>query len=194
MMSFSLPAGSCDCRDRNGPRQFREYFSARPKHFRDAVSEQKDFVDNAYGGRPMRDDDDGHSLFLELRDAIGQCGVAIRIQVRAGFVQHDQAWIAVDRPRQSDSLTIAAREHRPALAHLGLVAIGQAQDHLMHAGELRGLNDLLVGAILESADIGRDRIGEQLDVLRQIAEVTAEGVLRPGRDIGAIKAHSTCGG
>ena len=44
----------------------------------------------------------------------------------------------------------------------------------MHAGELRGLNDLLVGAILEPADVGRDRIGEQLDVLRQIAEVTAE--------------------
>ena len=62
MMSLSLSAGSCDRRDRNRPRQFREYFSARPKHLRDAVSDQKDFVRNADGGRPMRDDDDRHPL------------------------------------------------------------------------------------------------------------------------------------
>src|SRR4051812_22319002 len=61
----------------------------------------------------------------------------------------------------------------------------------MHAGHLRCEYGFPVLAFLEPANIGRNRIGKQLNVLRQIAEVLAERRLGPDRDIGAIKADGT---
>ena len=49
----------------------------------------------------------------------------------------------------------------------------------MHAGHLRRQDHLVILALLEAADIGRNRVGEQLDVLGQITEMLAERRPRP---------------
>src|SRR5262249_45752085 len=53
--------------------------------------------------------------------------------------------------------------------------------------EPRRLDDLGVGILLEAADIGGDRVGEELDVLRQVAEMAAERLARPLRHVGAVE-------
>ena len=43
--------------------------------------------------------------------------------------------------------------------------------------------------VLQPRDVGRDAAGEQLHVLRQVADGAAECIAVPARDVGAIQAH-----
>src|SRR5947208_15457793 len=61
----------------------------------------------------------------------------------------------------------------------------------MHTGELGGANGGFVAAELEAVDVGGDRVGEELDVLRQVAEMAAKTALGPLRDVGAVQAYDT---
>ena len=126
--------------------------------------------------------------FLSCDDAIGERLVAFGVEVGARLVEHDEARTAEHGARERDPLAIAAGEDRAALADLGVVAVGEAENHVVHAGKPRRLHDLGVVVHLEPADIGGDRIGEELDVLRQVAENAAKRFARPQRDVGAVEA------
>ena len=63
--------------------------------------------------------------------------------------------LAVQGTRERDALALAAREHAAALADLGVVALGQAQDHLVRVGALRGLDDRLGVDIAQARDVLR---------------------------------------
>ena len=75
------------------------------------------------------------------QDRLGQRLLALAVQVGVRLVQHHQERLAVERAGQPDPLALAGRQHRPALADLGLVALRQAQDQLVHPGRLRGRDD-----------------------------------------------------
>ena len=72
-----------------------------------------------------------------------------------------------------------SEEARTADAHLGVISLWEAENHRVHGGHLRGIDDLRVLALLEAADIGRHRVREQFDVLRQVADIPPEAFLRP---------------
>src|SRR5258708_9910751 len=78
------------------------------------------------------------------------------------------------RARKANALPIATGENGTALPHLGVVTIGQSHDHIVHTGHLRRQDRFRILSLLESSDIGRDGIGEQFDVLGQIAEMPTE--------------------
>ena len=96
-----------------------------------------------------------------------------------------QARLAVQRASQRDALALAAGQHRAAVADLRVVAVGQLQDHFVRMSEPRRANDPFrgfgAGHCAEARDVLADRAGEQLDVLRQIADVLAERVAIPAR-------------
>ena len=113
-------------------------------------------------------------------DRLGQRVFALGVEVGVGLVEHDQERIAVERPGERHALALAGRQRRAALADLGLVAVRQLQDHVVHAGGAGGGDDLLgSGPHREAGDVLRHRAGEQLDVLRQVADVAAERLRRP---------------
>ena len=129
-------------------------------------------IDAGDRARPMRDDDDDAAARATREDRLGQGFVAFGIEIGIRLVEHDQERIAVERARQRDALRLTGRERSPLLADLGLVAFGQTDDELVHAGGLGGGDDGLgVGLGLEAGDVLRHRAGQQLDVLRQIADV-----------------------
>ena len=97
---------------------------------------------------------------LELHDAIGESRIAFGIQVRTWFVENDQAGIAIHRARKAQTLAKAAGESGAAVPHLGVIACRQSQDHVMYPGHPGGEDCLVIPALLETADIGRNRIGE----------------------------------
>ena len=81
------------------------------------------------------------------------------------------------------------RERLPGLADLGVVALGQPQDQLVHVRALRGAHHFGGVRLAEARDVLRHRAAEELHVLRQVAEVRPELLARPGRDVGAVQAH-----
>ncbi len=143
--------------------------------------------------RPVRDDHHRRALLLELDDAFGKRLVAFGVEIRARLVEHDQVGLAEDGPRQGDPLPVAAGKRRAAFADLGLVSSGNRRIMSWTPAMLRRLDDLGIGPGSEAADVGGDRIGEELDILRQIAEITAERLARPGRNVGAIEPHRARG-
>ena len=62
---------------------------------------------------------------------------------------------AEHRPGQAQALPLAGREQPPGLADIGVVALRQAQDHVVHVGHLGGLDHRLGGASMSRAMLSR---------------------------------------
>ena len=113
-------------------------------------------------------------------DRLGQRLLALGVEVGVRLVQHHQERIAIERPGKRNALALPGRQRRAALADLGLVAVRQAQDQLVHAGRLAAAMTSSAGRVrIEARDVLGDRAGEQLDVLRQVADVLARGLGDP---------------
>ena len=61
----------------------------------------------------------------------------------------------------------------------------------MHAGHARGVNHLRRIAVVHPRDVLAHGAAKELHVLRQIADIAAEIVAVPGKDIGAVEADET---
>ena len=101
----------------------------------------------------MRNHHDRGPTLLEFSNAAEQSRVAIGIQIRTWFIQHHEARIIVNRPGQSNPLTVPARKDGPALADLGFVSTRKPQDHIMDTGHLCRFYDLLIIVVPKTADI-----------------------------------------
>ena len=74
---------------------------------------------------------------------------------------------------------------------LGFVAVWQPQNHVVDSSGVGGTQDrLAVRLFLETGDVFGDRALEELDVLGQIADVTADVVGAPLGERGAVEAHA----
>ena len=88
-------------------------------------------------------------------------------------------------------LPLPARERLPALADARVVALRQAHDQLVHARLLGRLMTASGSALgLEAGDVLADGAVEQLDVLRQVADVPAERLGRPLIERRPVQAHA----
>ena len=108
------------------------------------------------------------------------------VEVGIGLIEHDQARITIKRPRQADALSHPPRKGKPAVADRRIVALWQAQDHVMGSGSLGGGDDRAAINRLKSGNVIGHGAGEQLDILRQIANAFAELVAVPLIERGAI--------
>lgn len=76
---------------------------------------------------------------------------------------------------------------------IGVVALGEAQDHFMDAGQLGGLDHLLRVHLAETGDVVGDGPLEKLDVLRQATDGRPQFLLVPGGDIGPVRGPCRSG-
>ena len=137
----------------------------------------------------MADEEDAFFLCLQLCNDLVEGFFAVAVEVGIGFVEDNHGRVFVQRAGKTDTLALTAGEGAPADTDLGVVAIGHVLDHFMHAGELGGLDDLFRRRILaEAGNVFRDRTGEQLNRLRQVAEMLAEFVGIPVLQVGAVQA------
>ena len=167
----------------------RHDLGARAEPLHRAVAQHQHLVDAAQQRRPVRDDDDGHAVGLQDLERAHQRLLAFVVEVGVRLVEHHQARLAVQRARERDALALAGRERLPGFADLGVVALRQAQDELVHVRALRGADHLGGVGLAEARDVLGHRAAEELDVLRQVADVRSEPLARPGRDVGAVQAH-----
>ena len=141
----------------------------------------------------MGDNHDGGPPGLGREQGPEQRGLAIPVEARVRLVEHDHARPAVERPGKPDALALAAGEMAAGLADFGIVALRQGQDHLVHAGGLRGGDHRVRIRIAKPGDVLSHRAGEQLDILRQVADVPADQVDVPGEQVGAVETHAAAG-
>ena len=118
-------------------------FSVRSRFSHSAVIQHHDAIGRADGVEPVRDDEraaaDQESLQggLDLR-------LALRVEVRRGFVEDHQRRVHQEGARQGDPLRLSPAEPRAPLADDGLIALGQCADEVIGAGLLRGLDQVIL--------------------------------------------------
>src|SRR4051812_33233111 len=164
--------------------------AARADHLDDAMAQQQDGIDLIEDAGPVADDDDHRAVLFHRGDRLVQRRLALAVKVGVRLVEHDQPGPAQQRARQADALALAARQQSALLADAGLVALGQAQDQLMGAGDPGRVDDLLGRGRSEPGNVLGHRAVEQGDLLGQVADMLAELAALPGRDVGAVKAHT----
>src|SRR5690606_41817520 len=99
----------CNCRDSwVEDRRKNLVLRTEGRHF--AVLHHGDQVDCSQRTGAMRDYDGDAATALNAFDGCGQGGLPFRLEIRVGFVEHNQEWIAIERPRKADALALAARK------------------------------------------------------------------------------------
>src|SRR5215472_3415146 len=124
--------------------------------------------------QPMRDDEDG-AAFGKPRHVLLDDPLALIVERARRFVEDQDARVGNERARDGQTLALAAREAGAALAHDGVVAIGELKDEIMGAGHLRGSNDLFNRhrAVCQR-DIVAHRAIEQDALLQHHADLAAQ--------------------
>ena len=154
-----------------------------------AIDQQQDLVDAVEQRGALGDGDDGDFLRLGVLEGAHQRRIPGTVEIGIGLVEHDHARIAEEGARQRDALFLAAGKRRSVGGNHGLVAVRQVGDHFMDVGEHGCLIDLFVGCVLAHAgDVGLDRAGEELHVLRQVADILAELPLVPVAEVHQVAA------
>ena len=88
---------------------------------------------------------DDAAAFPHPLDGPGQRMLALVVEVGVRLVEDDKERIAVERAGETDALALSAGERGTALPDLRLVALRQAQDHLVDVGSHRRPDHVLPG-------------------------------------------------
>ena len=83
-------------------------------------------------------------------------GLRLRVHGRGGLVEDQDARVVGQGAREGEELLLAHGEGGPALAHLGVVALGQGLDEAVGVHGARRLAHPLVGDGGAEADVGGD--------------------------------------
>ena len=137
----------------------------------------------------MGNQHDGFAALAEIDDRRSQCLLAGFVQIRIGFVEHQQRRVAIHGPGQTNALFLATGQTRPAITERRVVALGELKNHFMYACAHGRLNHLLRVNFAESANVLIDGSCEEFNVLRQITDGGAQLVLVPLIDIGAVEPN-----
>ncbi len=157
-----------------------------------AIREHHDLVDQFEHVVAVGHDDQRRTALLESGDRVGQRQVALGVEVGIRFIEHDQFRLIVQGAGQTDALTLAGRQQ--VGRDLGFIAVRQLEDHVVHAGRLGRVDHLVRVDHAEARDVLADGAVEQFDILRQVADVFAQGLAIPLRDLGAVEADRAAHG
>ena len=184
--------GAIDEVQRPSGRQVRQDVLARPEPLEAPVREAQDLVRQAENGRPVADEHDGRARRLQRLHRAGERALRRGIEVGARLVEHHEARRAEHRARERDALALAGREPLASGADLGAIALGRRR--IMRARRRAGRRAPPPRRPpAEARDVVAHDAGEELRVLRQVADVRAELGPRPGGEVGAVEADDAGG-
>ena len=172
----------------------RTHLIARPELLLLPVGKHQQVVANGQHRRPMRDQHDDGAARLEVDDRLAQRALAFVVEIGIRLVEHNEKGVAKERARQSDALSLSARERFSSFADRGVIAVRQPEDHIVCAGGA-GRTQHSIGIRLDahSCDVFRDGAVEQLDRLRDEADMLAELLRIPVVERGTVQAHVALG-
>src|SRR5262249_3771172 len=106
-------------------------------------------------------------------DGVEQHALAEVIEARVRLIENNKMRVAKEGTRETKVLAKATGQIGRSAGDDRVVAVRQAHDHLVKAGQSGRFDDLLKIDGIQPRDDILDRLSEQIDVLRQVAEATA---------------------
>ena len=152
-----------------------------------AIFQHEDSIHRLHDAHPVRDHDHGGAAPLQIGERLDQGVLSVGIEIGVRLVEHHVPRLPEESAREGNALALATRQSPSRRTDLRVVALGKAQDHLVTSRELSCLHDLFVGRFHQARDVLPYRAPEELDVLRQVADVMAEVSARPREDIGSVE-------
>src|SRR5712671_465346 len=147
-----------------------------------AVAQNDDLVGVAHGRSAVRDQN-GSAPVHDAPQACEDALFGLRVHAGERIVKDQYAWVADNGAGNGGALLLASGEGDAALANYGFIFVGEAFNVGIEAGDLRGLANLVEIVIREAErDIAANRFAEQVSVLRNVADGTAQSVKRPFTD------------
>src|SRR5262249_29605140 len=131
-------------------------------------------VRSRQGGGSMSDDDKGHPRLFELKDRLGESRLSGLVEIGVWFIENDESRAAKYHTREPDALTLTTREPNATVADPSVEALRQILTQLVRTGERCRFPHRFSVDGLHPRDVVAHRAGEQLDVLRQKADVPPE--------------------
>ena len=122
----------------------------------------------------MSNNHKGDTSLLELKDRLRESRFSGLVEISVWFIENDESWAAEHRARKPDALALTARKPNAAVADPSVVALWKMLDHLVCTGERCRLHNRFIVDGLHPRDVVAHRAGEQLDVLRQKADMLSE--------------------
>jgi hypothetical protein len=111
------------------------------------------------------------------------------IEVGVWLVEYNETRRAIESPRQGNHLLLSTRQDIASRPNLGIITIGHLEHHLMRADQFCGGDDLFRINISQAGNILGYRSLQELDFLRDIAQMRAQFFMRPIGNLHAIEAN-----
>ena len=135
----------------------------------------------------MGDQDDGAAAHQPL-DRVDDRRLRFLIDGAGRLVQDQHRAVFQERPGDGDALALAAGELDPALAHLGLIAVGEPHDEFVRVGRLGGGDHLALARTWPGIrDVLGDAGREEHRILRHHGELQAQIVQPVIADVDAVQ-------
>ena len=132
-------------------------------------------VGTPHGGEAVGDDD-ARAPREEPVERRLYPGLGGEVHTAGGLVEDEELGVGQEGVGEGDELALPYREATAPLAHVRLVALGEAADEVVGPDGLRGGDDFFLGGVRAAvADVVADRAGEEEGVLQGDAHVAAEG-------------------
>ena len=109
-----------------------------------AVVQDDDHIRVLHGGDPLGDDELGGAGDF-LPEGLADHGVGAGVHGGGGVVQNEDLGLFQQRTGDAKPLLLTAGDVGAALLNVGVVAVGEALNELVGAGQTTGVNQLLVG-------------------------------------------------
>src|SRR5882672_6582114 len=137
------------------------------------LCDNQNMIDAIKRFRSMRDDDDYSASASHTQYGSSEGLFTVGIEIRRRLIEHHEKGITIERTGESDTLTLTGRKRHPPFTNLGRVSIGEGENEIVRARrascfQYAGRSCLQI----EARNIDCDAAIKQLDVLRQVADVT----------------------
>ena len=139
-----------------------------------AVVQHHDGVGVAHGREAVGDDEHGAALHQGVHAALHD-GLGARVDGRSGLVEDHHRRVGHGRAGDGQQLPLALAEVGAVALQLRIVALGQAADEVVCAGQLGGGDAFFIGGVqLAVAYVLHHRAGEEVGVLQNDAQRVAQ--------------------
>mmetsp|Transcript_28781 Transcript_28781/g.95651 ORF Transcript_28781/g.95651 Transcript_28781/m.95651 type:complete len:240 (-) Transcript_28781:1524-2243(-) len=140
-------------------------------------------------GKPVGHDE-ARPASHELLHGRNQVPLGAHVERGCGLVEQHDGRIPKQGPRNADTLPLSAAEHQASLPDRCVVAIGQVAQEVVQLSQPGCPLHLLIRGIWPAvSDVEADRLVEEGTILRDDAEVRAEGGRRQLAHVLAIDEH-----